>query len=105
MSGLSAPKTLRRRGAPCRTRPGWMTRRHGCTRTNGGCRGAGQREGAALNKAGGRIAYRFHARDLHLVMGPAAPGTTVKFRVMIDGAPPGAAHGVYVDESGNGTVA
>ena len=57
-----------------------------------------------LNKAGGRIAYRFHARDVHLVMGPAAPGTSVKFRVLIDGQPPGAAHGVDVDEQGNGTV-
>ena len=59
---------------------------------------------AALNKANGRIAYRFHARDLHLVMGPAAPGTSVRFRVLIDGQPPGAAHGVDVDEQGSGTV-
>jgi thiol-disulfide isomerase/thioredoxin len=59
---------------------------------------------AALNKAGGRIAYRFHARDLHLVMGPAAPGSSVRFRVLIDGQPPGAAHGVDVDDQGNGTV-
>src|SRR6266702_4779844 len=44
----------------------------------------------ALNQAGGRIAYRFHARDLHLVMGPAARGTPVRFRVLIDGQPPGA---------------
>ena len=58
----------------------------------------------ALNKANGRIAYRFHARDLHLVMGPAAPGTAVRFRVLIDGKPPGAAHGVDVDDQGNGTV-
>ena len=57
-----------------------------------------------LNKANGRIAYRFHARDLHLVMGPAAPGTSVRFRVLIDGEPPGAAHGVDVDDQGHGTV-
>lgn len=57
-----------------------------------------------LNKASGRITYRFHARDLHLVMGPAAPGTPLKFRVLIDGQPPGAAHGTDVDEQGNGTV-
>ncbi|MGA9193995.1 MAG: cytochrome c biogenesis protein DipZ, partial [Pseudolabrys sp.] len=63
-----------------------------------------KRDAAALNKANGRIAYRFHARDLHLVMGPAAPGTSVKFRVLIDGRPPGAAHGIDVDEQGNGTV-
>jgi hypothetical protein len=59
---------------------------------------------AALNKANGRIAYRFHARDLHLVMGPAAQGTRARFRVLIDGQTPGAAHGVDVDEQGNGTV-
>jgi thiol-disulfide isomerase/thioredoxin len=57
-----------------------------------------------LNKPNGRIAYRFHARDLHLVMGPAARGTSVRFRVLIDGQPPGAAHGIDVDEQGNGTV-
>jgi hypothetical protein len=57
-----------------------------------------------LNQAKGRIAYRFHARDVHLVMGPATPGTSVRFRVLIDGQPPGAAHGVDVDEQGNGTV-
>lgn len=59
---------------------------------------------AAVNKPGGRIAYRFHARDLHLVMGPGAPGTSVRFRVLIDGRPPGAAHGVDVDDQGIGTV-
>ena len=58
----------------------------------------------ALHTANGRIAYRFHARDLHLVMGPAARGTSVRFRVFIDGQPPGAAHGSDVDDQGNGTV-
>ncbi len=58
-----------------------------------------------LNKPGGRIAYRFHARDLHLVMGPAAQGASVRFRVLIDGQAPGAAHGADVDDQGNGTVA
>ena len=57
-----------------------------------------------LNKANGRITYRFHARDLHLVMGPAARGTAVRFRVLIDGRPPGAAHGIDADGHGNGTV-
>jgi thiol-disulfide isomerase/thioredoxin len=61
-------------------------------------------QAAVLNKPNGRVAYRFHARDLHLVMGPAAPGTSVRFRVLIDGQPPGAAHGIDVDEQGNGTV-
>jgi thiol-disulfide isomerase/thioredoxin len=58
-----------------------------------------------LNKANGRIAYRFHARDLHLIMGPAARGASVRFRVLIDGKPPSAAHGIDVDEQGNGAVA
>jgi thiol-disulfide isomerase/thioredoxin len=57
-----------------------------------------------LDKPGGKIVYRFHARDLHLVMGPAVRGSSVRFRVLIDGQPPGAAHGGDVDESGNGTV-
>jgi thiol-disulfide isomerase/thioredoxin len=59
---------------------------------------------AVLNKPNGSIAYRFHARDLHLVMGPMVPGASVRFRVLIDGQPPGAAHGTDVDEQGNGTV-
>jgi thiol-disulfide isomerase/thioredoxin len=68
-----------------------------------------KKDAVALSKANGRIAYRFHARDLHLVMGPAglgpaAPGASVRFRVLIDGQPPGAAHGIDVDEQGNGTV-
>jgi thiol-disulfide isomerase/thioredoxin len=63
-----------------------------------------KKEAAVLNKPNGGIAYRFRARDLHLVMGPAAAGTSVRFRVRIDGQPPGAAHGTDVDEEGNGTV-
>jgi thiol-disulfide isomerase/thioredoxin len=59
---------------------------------------------AASNDAHARIAYRFHARDLHLVLGPAAHGASVRFRVLVDGQPPGAAHGVDVDGEGNGTV-
>ena len=59
-------------------------------------------EAVVLNKPNGTIAYRFHARDLHLVMGPAAPGKPVRFRVMIDGQAPGAAHGSDIDEQGNG---
>ena len=62
------------------------------------------REATVLNEANGRIAYRFHARDLHLVMGPAARGTSGRFRVFIDGQPPGEAFGSDVDEQGNGTV-
>ncbi len=63
-----------------------------------------EKEATVLNKADGRIAYRFHARDLHLVMGPAARGTSVRFRVLIDGQPAGAARGIDVDDQGNGTV-
>jgi hypothetical protein len=63
------------------------------------------REAIVLDKANGHIVYSFHGRDLHLVMGPAAPGTSVRFRVLIDGHPPGAAHGGDVDEQGHGTVA
>ena len=61
-------------------------------------------QATSLTKANGRIVYRFHARDLHLVMGPAMRGAAVRFHVLIDGQPPGAAHGVDVDDQGNGTV-
>ena len=62
------------------------------------------REPITLDQSAGRIAYRFHARDLNLVMGPPARGSSVRFRVLIDGQPPGAAHGADVDVQGNGTV-
>ena len=62
------------------------------------------RQAIVLNQADGRIAYRFHARDLHLVMGAAARGTSVRFQVRIDGQPPGAAHGTDVNDQGNGTA-
>jgi thiol-disulfide isomerase/thioredoxin len=58
----------------------------------------------ALNAANGRIAYRFHARDAHLVMGPAQQGTAVRFRVLLDGQVAEAAHGSDVDEQGQGVV-
>jgi len=63
-----------------------------------------EKQVTVLNKPNGRIVYRFHARDLHLVMGPAVRGASLRFRVLIDGKPPGAAHGIDVDEQGNGTV-
>jgi hypothetical protein len=59
---------------------------------------------AALTAANGRIAYRFHARDLHLVMGPATPGSSVRFRVFLDGQAPGDTHGSDVDAQGEGVV-
>jgi thiol-disulfide isomerase/thioredoxin len=59
---------------------------------------------AVLSKASGQILFRFHARDVHLVMGPSRLERPVPFRVTIDGQPPGAARGLDVDEGGNGTV-
>jgi cytochrome c biogenesis protein CcdA/thiol-disulfide isomerase/thioredoxin len=61
-------------------------------------------EFAALNKAGGKIVYRFHARDLHLVLGPSASGKPVRFRVTLDGAAPGADHGMDIDAQGAGVI-
>jgi thiol-disulfide isomerase/thioredoxin len=60
---------------------------------------------SVLNEAEGRIAFRFHARDANLVLGPPARGTSVPFQVLLDGEPPGDAHGLDVDEEGRGTVA
>ena len=57
-----------------------------------------------LEEAPGRITMRFHARDVNLVMGPAERGTSVPFRVLIDGEVPGADHGTDVDEQGKGTL-
>jgi thiol-disulfide isomerase/thioredoxin len=62
------------------------------------------RQATVLNKTPGQILYRFHARDVHLVMGPSSPAKPIRFRVSLDGQPPGAAHGLDVDEGGNGTV-
>jgi cytochrome c biogenesis protein CcdA/thiol-disulfide isomerase/thioredoxin len=61
-------------------------------------------ERAALDKPNGRIVYRFHARDLHLVLGPPADGKPIHFRVTIDGAAPGDNHGADIDADGQGTV-
>jgi thiol-disulfide isomerase/thioredoxin len=63
------------------------------------------REAATLNAANGQLACRFHARDLNLVMGPAAAGASPRFRVGIDGRPPGDSRGSDVDADGNGTLA
>ena len=61
-------------------------------------------EPAVLDRPGGSITYQFHARDLHLVMGPPPGSPPVRFTVRIDGEPPGPGHGVDVDEAGNGTA-
>ena len=63
-----------------------------------------QKGATVLNKPNGRIAYRFRARDLHLVMGPAVRGTSVRFRVLVDGQPPDGTHGIDIDDQGTGTV-
>jgi hypothetical protein len=60
---------------------------------------------SVLNGADGRLAFRFHARDVNLVMGPPARGQSVPFRVLVDGEPPADAHGLDVDEQGRGTLA
>ena len=60
------------------------------------------RQATVLSGLNGRIVCRFHARDLHLVMGPSRQGISIRFRVSLDGQPPGPARGVDVDEGGNG---
>jgi len=62
-----------------------------------------ERERAVLEEAGGQIAYRFHARDAHLVLSSGARGP-IPFRLLLDGEAPGPAHGVDVDEDGNGVL-
>jgi hypothetical protein len=57
-----------------------------------------------LNRADGRIVFRFHARDVNLVMATHERGSSIPFSVLVDGAPPGASHGLDVDEEGNGTL-
>jgi hypothetical protein len=61
-------------------------------------------EQARLNEKDGRIVYRFHARDLHLVLGPGVDGRPVRFRLTIDGAAPGSSRGADVDADGEGVV-
>jgi thiol-disulfide isomerase/thioredoxin len=61
-------------------------------------------EAVVLNQAGGRMVYRFHARDVNLIMGPVKPGASVHFRVLIDGQAPGTASGIDIDGQGYGTV-
>jgi hypothetical protein len=61
-------------------------------------------EHAVLNKKDGSIVYRFHARDLHLVLGPSADGKPVRFRVTVDDATPADSHGTDTDAQGAGIV-
>jgi thiol-disulfide isomerase/thioredoxin len=62
-----------------------------------------ERERVVLDRAGGSITYRFHARDVHLVLSVGA-GRSIPFRVLLDGQPPGASHGVDVEEDGQGVL-
>jgi hypothetical protein len=62
------------------------------------------RHAATLHKPAGRILFRFHSRDVHLVMGPSRPDESIRFRVLIDGQRPAAAHGHDIDDGGNGVV-
>jgi cytochrome c biogenesis protein CcdA/thiol-disulfide isomerase/thioredoxin len=61
-------------------------------------------EKAVLGASGGKIEFRFYARDLHLVLGPGGGGKPVRFRVTLDGAPPAASHGADTDSSGTGII-
>jgi thiol-disulfide isomerase/thioredoxin len=63
-----------------------------------------EEESAVLSAAGGSVTFRFHARDLNLVLAPPTSGAPVRFAVRVDGQPPGDDHGVDVDESGEGAV-
>jgi len=62
-------------------------------------------DSAVSNAGNGRLVYRFHARDVNLIMSPPGTGKSVRFRVLIDGRAPGVAHGADADDQGNGTVA
>jgi hypothetical protein len=63
-----------------------------------------ERRACVVDEADARLAFRFHARDVHLVLAPRPRGASVPFRVLVDGEPPGEAHGLDVDETGAGTV-
>jgi thiol-disulfide isomerase/thioredoxin len=63
-----------------------------------------ERRASVLREPGGRLSFRFHARDVHLVMGPAERGAAVPFQVRLDGERPGVNHGFDVDENGDGTL-
>ena len=61
-------------------------------------------EAAHSLSAGAAVRFRFHARDLHMVLGPVKPGARPRFRITIDGKPPGADHGVDVNAQGEGVI-
>ena len=61
-------------------------------------------ESAVLQASPGKIVFRFHARDLHLVLGTTKEGKPVRFTVKLDGTPPGEDHGADADSGGTGMV-
>ena len=61
-------------------------------------------ESGALESAPGRIVFRFHSRDLHMVLGPAKNGTPVRFRLKLNGAAPGNDHGSDSGADGTGEI-
>src|SRR4029453_16790614 len=63
-----------------------------------------ERGASVLHEPGGQVMFRFHARDVHLVLAPPEGGASVQFQVHVDGEPPGDARGLDVDQEGNGTV-
>jgi hypothetical protein len=63
-----------------------------------------ERRASVLHGDGGRLVIRFHARDVHLVMAPRTHGASIPFRVLLDGEPPGDAHGLDVDAHGDGAL-
>ena len=63
-----------------------------------------QKQAAVLKAPGGKIIFRFHARDLHLVLGPGIQGRSIRYRVTLDGRVPGPNHGIDIDAQGNGVV-
>ena len=63
-----------------------------------------EEQAATLNTSSGHVACHFHARDLNLVMGRSSTRNLLRFRVLLDGQPPGTAHGIDVDGHGDGTV-
>ena len=106
LSGLWARRRISPPARRHRTSPPATRRRIRWAPTNGALRDAGPsaRKNPSARAAGGKITFFFHARDLHLVLGPAAGNKPVRFKVTLNGQPPGAAHGADTDEAGNGTV-
>ena len=62
------------------------------------------KEKISLNSKPGKVIYRFHARDVNLTLAPSVKKSVLKFRVLIDGKSPGSAHGLDIDENGNGII-